>query len=159
MFFWHRNKKFSERELCNFSINWQEGIFLPARKYRSIYLHIRKKIYSLSISQPNKLHPTIWQYCYTPSLLGFISNVAHWLHAGALAVLTCNCCHSLAARLLPHLALQHRTGCLCTTCRGRQQVRNLVESVYVVFCRQLIVSLIFCSLEPQWTVLLLLRLN
>lgn len=49
MFFWHRNKKCSECELCSFSINWQEAIFLPARKYRSIYLHMGKK-YAVCLS-------------------------------------------------------------------------------------------------------------
>lgn len=75
-----------------------------------------------SISQPNKLHPTLWQYCHTPSLLGFISNIAYWPHSGAPAVLTCSCCHFLAVRLLPHFALQHRTDHLCMT--GRRQTTS-----------------------------------
>lgn len=89
-FFWHENKKFS---WCNFSTNWQEA-----------FLFIYFLTCTLS-NQSNKLQSAIWQYNYTPSLLGFGFNTVHWHSAGAPAVLTCNCCCSLPAQLQSHFAL------------------------------------------------------
>lgn len=159
MFFWHRNKIFSECELCNFSINLQEGIFFTSKKIQ---------IYLSSCGEKNiqSVYQSIWQA--TPHTLTVLSHTKSfwasfltlftdftqdpWLCSSAAA-------GSHAAQLLPHFVLQHRTDHLCTTCWDRQEVRNLAESVYMVLCIYLIVSLIFHSLESEWMVLQLLSLN
>lgn len=157
LFFWHRNTKFNECELCTFSIDWQEGIFLTARKYRSIYLHMGKKC-SLSVNLTSYTplsDSTVTHQVFWASFLTLLTDLTQELQlcspAAAAISLLFGCSHIL-------LFSTEQTTCAWQA-EGRQRVRNLVESVYMVFCRHLIVSLIFHSLQPEWMVFLSLSKN
>lgn len=69
MFFWHRNKKFSECELCNFSINWQGGIFLTCKKIQ---------IYLSSYGEKNIACPSINLTSYTPHSDSTVARQVFW---------------------------------------------------------------------------------
>lgn len=100
MLFWHRNKKFRECEVCNFSFNWQEGFFFLfffpfiylfiyfMQEHTNLFIFIQEKnIHSFyqSIQQATTCILTVPSHT---KRLSFSFNIAQWLHAGLFSPAT-----------------------------------------------------------------------